>query len=151
MISLSANHVRKSSLAPKPILQMLMLDTGHSALPESCPVCAHSPVTADDCIPHKSLRQTIKIWIKSQEKKREDRDRAANAAAAPKATAQVSQESIVTPRSTEQSADFAKADSFRGDQVSDRHENTESQQEEELSKVAQGSAEAQSTSQVCSL
>lgn len=44
---------------------------GHSSLPSSCPVCEHSPLSADDCTPNKSLRTTIKVFLRTAEKKRE--------------------------------------------------------------------------------
>ncbi len=47
------------------------LATGHSSLPPSCPVCEHSPLSADDCTPNKSLRTTIKVLLRTAEKKRE--------------------------------------------------------------------------------
>jgi hypothetical protein len=43
-------------------------------------VCAHSPISADDCKPNKSLRLTVKAFIKSEEKKRE-KEKAVSAAA----------------------------------------------------------------------
>lgn len=45
--------------------------TGHSTLPSSCPVCEHAPLSADDCKPNKSLRTTIRVFIRTEEKKRE--------------------------------------------------------------------------------
>ena len=33
-------------------------------------MCEHSPVTGDDCKPHKSLRTTIKVFLRTEEKKR---------------------------------------------------------------------------------
>jgi hypothetical protein len=44
---------------------------GHSTLPTTCPVCEHSPVSAEDCTPHKSLRTTIRVFLRTEEKKRE--------------------------------------------------------------------------------
>ncbi len=44
---------------------------GQSTLPSSCPVCGHSPVAAADCKPNKSLRTTIKVFLRTEEKKRE--------------------------------------------------------------------------------
>lgn len=44
---------------------------GQTNLPSSCPVCEHSPLSADDCTPHKSLRTTIKVFLRTAEKKRE--------------------------------------------------------------------------------
>ena len=46
------------------------LTSGQGNLPSSCPVCEHSPVTPDDCTPHKSLRTTIKVFLRTEEKKR---------------------------------------------------------------------------------
>lgn len=51
--------------------KMLILLAGHSSLPPSCPVCEHSPLSADDCTPNKSLRTTIKVFLRTAEKKRE--------------------------------------------------------------------------------
>jgi hypothetical protein len=45
--------------------------SGQSTLPSSCPVCEHSPVAADDCKPNKSLRTTIRVFLRTEEKKRE--------------------------------------------------------------------------------
>lgn len=44
---------------------------GQSSLPQSCPVCEHSPLAADDCNPNKSLRTTIRVFLRTAEKKRE--------------------------------------------------------------------------------
>jgi hypothetical protein len=46
-------------------------EIGHSTLPSSCPVCEHTPVAAADCKPNKSLRTTIKVFLRTEEKKRE--------------------------------------------------------------------------------
>lgn len=43
---------------------------GQESLPESCPVCAHSPLDASTCKQNKSLRLTVKAFLKSEEKKR---------------------------------------------------------------------------------
>lgn len=40
-------------------------------MPQSCPVCEHSPLSAEDCNPNKSLRTTIKVFLRTAEKKRE--------------------------------------------------------------------------------
>jgi len=34
-------------------------------------VCAHSPLTAEDCKPNKALRLTVKAFLKNEEKKRD--------------------------------------------------------------------------------
>lgn len=44
---------------------------GQSNLLPSCPVCEHSPLSAEDCNPNKSLRTTIKVFLRTAEKKRE--------------------------------------------------------------------------------
>lgn len=44
---------------------------GQSSLPSSCPVCEHTPVAAGDCKPNKSLRTTIRVFLRTEEKKRE--------------------------------------------------------------------------------
>jgi hypothetical protein len=46
-------------------------EVGQSTLPSSCPVCEHTPVAAEDCKPNKSLRTTIKVFLRTEEKKRE--------------------------------------------------------------------------------
>lgn len=48
-----------------------MCELGHSRLPQQCPVCEHSPLSAEDCKPNKSLRTTIKVFLRTEEKKRE--------------------------------------------------------------------------------
>ncbi|KAL9125751.1 MAG: hypothetical protein Q9217_005098, partial [Psora testacea] len=35
-------------------------------LQQSCPICFHEPVNADDCRPNKALRQTVKIFLKKK-------------------------------------------------------------------------------------
>jgi hypothetical protein len=50
---------------------MLTRAAGQSTLPSSCPVCEHTPVSAEDCKPNKSLRTTIKVFLRTEEKKRE--------------------------------------------------------------------------------
>lgn len=44
---------------------------GHSKLPSSCPICEHSPLSGEDCTPHKSLRTTVRVFLRTEEKKRE--------------------------------------------------------------------------------
>lgn len=50
---------------------LTVFETGQSTLPSSCPVCEHTPVAAADCKPNKSLRTTIKVFLRTEEKKRE--------------------------------------------------------------------------------
>lgn len=44
---------------------------GQASLPEACPVCAHEPVKAELCKANKALRTTIKVFLRTEEKKRE--------------------------------------------------------------------------------
>lgn len=57
---------------------------GQASLPETCPVCAHHPITPDLCKPNKALRTTLKAFLRTEEKKRE-RERASAAPATPAA------------------------------------------------------------------
>ncbi|KUJ19071.1 uncharacterized protein LY89DRAFT_716682 [Mollisia scopiformis] len=43
----------------------------HSELSSTCAVCEHTPISAEDCKPNKSLRTTIKVFLRTEEKKRE--------------------------------------------------------------------------------
>ncbi|KAH8894764.1 hypothetical protein GQ53DRAFT_62025 [Thozetella sp. PMI_491] len=54
-----------------PCCEQAICSNCHSTLPSSCPVCEHSPLSADDCKPHKALRTTIKVFLRTAEKKRE--------------------------------------------------------------------------------
>ncbi|OJJ76607.1 hypothetical protein ASPBRDRAFT_192729 [Aspergillus brasiliensis CBS 101740] len=42
-----------------------------ASLPETCPVCAHTPISPDLCKPNKALRTTLKAFLRTEEKKRE--------------------------------------------------------------------------------
>ncbi|OAQ98730.1 hypothetical protein LLEC1_04021, partial [Akanthomyces lecanii] len=54
-----------------PCCEQAICESCHASLPSSCPVCEHSPLSADDCTPNKSLRTTIKVFLRTAEKKRE--------------------------------------------------------------------------------
>ncbi|KAK4106686.1 hypothetical protein N658DRAFT_555499 [Parathielavia hyrcaniae] len=54
-----------------PCCEQAICENCQSTLPLSCPVCEHSPLSADDCKPHKALRTTIKVFLRTEEKKRE--------------------------------------------------------------------------------
>ncbi|KAI0013717.1 hypothetical protein F4779DRAFT_562939 [Xylariaceae sp. FL0662B] len=54
-----------------PCCETAICETCQSTLPSSCPVCEHSPVSGSDCTVYKSLRTTIKVFLKTEEKKRE--------------------------------------------------------------------------------
>lgn len=45
--------------------------TGHSTLPTTCPVCEHTPLSAADCNPNKAMRSTVRVFLKTELKKRE--------------------------------------------------------------------------------
>ncbi|KFY92618.1 hypothetical protein V500_04115, partial [Pseudogymnoascus sp. VKM F-4518 (FW-2643)] len=53
-----------------PCCEQAICEDCQSSLPSSCPVCEHKPVAAEDCKPHKSLRTTIKVFLRTEEKKR---------------------------------------------------------------------------------
>ncbi len=54
-----------------PCCEQAICEGCQATLPASCPVCEHSPLSADDCKPHKALRTTIKVFLRTEEKKRE--------------------------------------------------------------------------------
>lgn len=54
-----------------PCCEQAICQTCQSSLPQFCPVCEHSPLAADDCSPNKSLRTTIRVFLRTAEKKRE--------------------------------------------------------------------------------
>ncbi|CAJ2509945.1 Uu.00g058450.m01.CDS01 [Anthostomella pinea] len=64
-----------------PCCETAICENCQSTLPSSCPVCEHSPVSGADCTVYKSLRITIRVFLKTEEKKRE--------AARPKTTSSV--------------------------------------------------------------
>ncbi|KAI1661770.1 hypothetical protein F4813DRAFT_345695 [Daldinia decipiens] len=54
-----------------PCCETAICEKCQSTLPSVCPVCEHSPVSASDCTFYKSLRTTIRVFLKTEEKKRE--------------------------------------------------------------------------------
>ncbi|CAK7245627.1 MAG: hypothetical protein STHCBS139747_007211 [Sporothrix thermara] len=54
-----------------PCCEQLIDETCHSTLPSTCPVCEHTPLSAADCNPNKVMRSTIRVFIKTELKKRE--------------------------------------------------------------------------------
>ncbi|KAH6669049.1 hypothetical protein B0J14DRAFT_547380 [Halenospora varia] len=54
-----------------PCCDQAICESCQSTLPSTCPVCEHTPVSAEDCKPNKSLRTTIKVFLRTEEKKRE--------------------------------------------------------------------------------
>ncbi|KAI5271675.1 hypothetical protein E4T47_04974 [Aureobasidium subglaciale] len=73
-----------------------------ATLPEACPVCSHSPLDPDMCKPNKTLRMTIRAFIKNEEKKRAAAAEAAEAAAAAAAVAEQEEASAQSEPSAEQ-------------------------------------------------
>lgn len=69
-------------LHPSDARVSMLTRAGQSSLPDSCPVCSHSPLSAEDCKPKKNLRLTVKAYLKSEEKKR-DKERSVSVAAKP--------------------------------------------------------------------
>lgn len=64
---------------PEPSLNQSanVLLPGQTSLPDTCPVCAHTPISSDLCKPNKALRTTLKAFLRTEEKKREkDRQQA---------------------------------------------------------------------------
>ncbi|KAH9884451.1 hypothetical protein F4778DRAFT_763117 [Xylariomycetidae sp. FL2044] len=54
-----------------PCCETAICENCQSTLPPSCPVCEHSPVSGADCTAYKSLRTTVRVFLKTEEKKRE--------------------------------------------------------------------------------
>ncbi|PYI07681.1 hypothetical protein BO78DRAFT_312607 [Aspergillus sclerotiicarbonarius CBS 121057] len=54
-----------------PCCDQAICETCQTALPETCPVCAHTPISSDLCKPNKALRTTLKAFLRTEEKKRE--------------------------------------------------------------------------------
>lgn len=50
---------------------IILIRPGQTSLPDTCPVCAHTPISADLCKPNKALRTTLKAFLRTEEKKRE--------------------------------------------------------------------------------
>ncbi|KAJ5935076.1 hypothetical protein N7466_004623 [Penicillium verhagenii] len=65
-----------------PCCDQSICESCQSALVDTCPVCAHTPVSPDLCKPNKALRTTLKAYLRTEEKKRE-KDRLAAAASTP--------------------------------------------------------------------
>lgn len=101
-----AKHVSISSDCISNALMLICIIKGHSTLPSSCPVCEHSPVSAADCKPNKSLRTTIKVFLRTEEKKREARLKEAKKHTPPATPS----EPITSPKQDELKAEAAVTD-----------------------------------------
>lgn len=80
---------------------MLTLSAGQASLPETCPVCAHTPISSDLCKPNKALRTTLKAFLRTEEKKRE-RERPSATPATP--TAATPADGATTPAEAQAAA-----------------------------------------------
>jgi hypothetical protein len=69
--------VKIVSASNLPIGQFLTEFSGQTSLPDTCPVCAHTPISPDLCKPNKALRTTLKAFLRTEEKKREKERQAA--------------------------------------------------------------------------
>ncbi|OJJ47309.1 hypothetical protein ASPZODRAFT_159216 [Penicilliopsis zonata CBS 506.65] len=84
-----------------PCCDQAICENCQTSLPETCPVCAHTPISPDLCKPNKALRTTLKAFLRTEEKKRE-KERASATPATPSiatpadAAAQLQQEAPVT-------------------------------------------------------
>ncbi|KAF7586839.1 hypothetical protein BBP40_008247 [Aspergillus hancockii] len=54
-----------------PCCDQAICENCQTSLPETCPVCAHTPISSDLCKPNKALRTTLKAFLRTEEKKRE--------------------------------------------------------------------------------
>lgn len=52
-------------------MSLSLIHIGQSKVSVTCPVCEHTPVTPEDCKPYKSLRTTIRVFLRTEEKKRD--------------------------------------------------------------------------------
>ncbi|KAI9799053.1 MAG: hypothetical protein M1833_004247 [Piccolia ochrophora] len=75
-----------------PCCDQSICETCQTSIPSACPVCEHAPLSGEDCKPNKSLRTTIKVFLRTEAKKREvklgkDRKEVSATPAAPAALA----------------------------------------------------------------
>jgi hypothetical protein len=83
---------------------VLTRTTGQASLPDTCPVCAHTPISSDLCKPNKALRTTLKAFLRTEEKKREkERQERQEAQPAPSGTAAPADEALVRQESQQDS------------------------------------------------
>lgn len=78
-------------------------------MPDTCPVCAHTPLSSDLCKPNKALRTTLKAFLRTEEKKRE-KDRQSATPAAPADGTPASPEQPVTDTAPDAPAPIAPED-----------------------------------------
>ncbi|KAL4941288.1 hypothetical protein BDV06DRAFT_5432 [Aspergillus oleicola] len=63
-----------------PCCDQAICENCQASLPDTCPVCAHTPLSSDLCKPNKALRTTLKAFLRTEEKKREKERQAATPA-----------------------------------------------------------------------
>ncbi|KAL4933330.1 uncharacterized protein BDV17DRAFT_287001 [Aspergillus undulatus] len=63
-----------------PCCDQAICENCQTSLPDTCPVCAHTPLSSDLCKPNKALRTTLKAFLRTEEKKREKERQAARPA-----------------------------------------------------------------------
>lgn len=78
---------------------LLLTVAGKLSLPSTCPVCEHTPISAEDCKPNKSLRMTTRAFLKTAEKKRDSLQAKEATPITP-----IDAKSTATPSVTEQAA-----------------------------------------------
>lgn len=80
-----------------PCCEQAICESCQATLPTSCPVCEHAPLSAADCKPHKALRTTIKVFLRTEEKKRESAKPKEGSATAPVTPVEPTPTSTVAP------------------------------------------------------
>ncbi|KAF1812655.1 hypothetical protein P152DRAFT_458470 [Eremomyces bilateralis CBS 781.70] len=85
-----------------------------TTLSDTCPICDHQPLSAEDCKIDKKLRATVKVFLKSQEKKRE-KSRAAIQPPVPE-TPQEQPDTIATDEKAGQDIDSKEPEAVPQDQ-----------------------------------
>lgn len=88
-IAVGAIEISTPLLVPPGGSFLTYISLGQSSLPDTCLVCAHTPLSADLCKPNKALRTTLKAFLRTEEKKRE-KERPSATPVAPSETPQPS-------------------------------------------------------------
>ncbi|KAL9030249.1 MAG: hypothetical protein Q9196_001603 [Gyalolechia fulgens] len=75
-----------------PCCDQSICESCQSSLPQACPICLHEPVKGEDCRPNKTLRMTIKAFLKKlmTEREKAQKKQAADKAATTPAAVQPS-------------------------------------------------------------
>lgn len=67
----ACNHVAVDGVK-LPCCDSAICATCANGLNEVCPVCSHVPVSTGDCRPNRTLRTTVRAWLKTQQAKRSE-------------------------------------------------------------------------------